>query len=362
MNLMKKLKNLKTLYNQNIPKQVTFAITNHCNMVCTTCSFPGVPKSERKHVSIDNAKYAIEFMKHNGVKMVSITGGEPLMHPQFLDICKLISDEDMMISYISTNGTLVTEDIAKELAKFNVNIIGLSIDVTNELGLGVTRKVNIKKTVVKAKKLLDKYLLDSYAGIVLGKHTKDIKNVLRTVRGLGFKKVIFSYPQVEMNSSYLAAKNSNELDCDVKFWNELINNILKEKRWNPYVDIFNTRVNLQEFNNFYSDHEYTFQCPAGREQFYLDWDLELFRCLNSNERYGNLHELNDLNFPYTSCSKCTQQTHRDYASFYHAYKTAKSLEEAMKRLDFRRFFRLLTLKTNRRALNSLIEGYLGGFA
>ncbi len=317
--------------------------------------------SERKHVPLEDAKFAIDFMNDHGIKLVSITGGEPLMHPRFLGICEYISNKGMMISYISTNGILLTDKVAQGLAGLNVNIVGISIDVTDGAGNGVTRKVNIKRTVSKAKKVLDKYDLDTYAGIVLGRHTIDIKKVMRTVRDLGFNKVIFSYPQVEMNSSYLAANDVDELKGDALFWDEMVDNILKEKRWNPFIDVFNTRVNLCELRNYYKDEEYTFECPGGREQFYLDWNLELFRCLNSQERYGNLRELEDLDIKYTPCQACTQQTHRDYASFYHAYRTVKALEGAAKGLEIRKFFNILNSKTNRRALNSLIEGYLGGF-
>ena len=359
--LGKKIRNLRTLYGQQEPKQVTFAITSHCNMVCTTCSFPKIPKNERKHVKFKEARYAVDFLVNNGVRMISITGGEPLLHPRFMDICRYITDKKIMISYISTNGLLITDELANELSEQNVNIVGLSIDVLDEKGNGVTRKVNIEKTITKAKNILDKYDIDTYAGLVLGHHTEDISEVLRTARTLGFSKIIFSYPQINMASSYLVAAEIDKLKGDTKFWSELVTNILKEKRWNTKVDIFNTRVNLNEFLSFYNGTDYTFNCPGGRVQFYLDWNLDLYRCLNSSEKYGNLREIQNLDFKYVPCSACTQQAHRDYASFYHAFKVVRDLEAAGKALKFREVFQILGSKKNRCALNSLFEGYLGGF-
>ncbi len=361
MRIKKKFKNIRTLYGENEPKQVTFAITSHCNMVCTTCSFPEIPNDKRRHVSLKDAKYAIDFLVDNGVRMISITGGEPLLHPHFLDICEHITERGIMISYISTNGTLLTENIAAELSKMNVNIVGLSIDIMDEKGIGVTRKNNIRNSIPKAKKLLDKFNIVTYAGIVLRRHTADVKVIIKTVRDLGFNKVIFSYPQLNMASSYLAARDIAELQGDFKFWDKMVNNILKEKRWNTHIDIFNTRVNLREFLSFYSGEKYTFECPCGKMQFYLDWNLDLYRCLNSNKKYGNLYTLKDLHFEYTPCNACTQQAHRDYASFYHAFKTVKALESAVKNVNLRDFIKVFSVKKNRQALNSLIEGYLGGF-
>jgi len=330
-------------------------------MVCTTCAFPSIPKEEKKHIPLNDAQFAIDFLAKHGVKMIAITGGEPLMHPEFLDICNYITKKDIMISYISTNGILLTNKLAKELSKMNINIIGLSIDMLDRNGYGITRKMNIRKTVPKILKTLKKYDIDTYAGIVLGKHTENIKEVIKITKALGFNRIIFSYPQWEMKSSYLAARDIKELKCNKVFWNKLINKILQEKRWNLFVDIFNTRINLNELQNFYEGKKYSFDCPGGREQFYLDWNLNLYRCLNSDICYGNLRKLENLDCEYTQCHACTQQTHRDYASFYHGFKTVKALENSIRSLDIRRFINILRLKENRMGLKSLFEGYLGGF-
>jgi MoaA/NifB/PqqE/SkfB family radical SAM enzyme len=361
LDLRKRLNNIKILYGASEPKQVTFAITNQCNMTCSTCSFPDFLDDEKTHVPLTETKKAIHFLADNGVKMISLTGGEPLMHPDFLEICKYITKMDLMVSYISTNGILLTDQIASELSDLNINIIGLSIDVINDKGYGITRKVNILKTITKAKKILDKYNIDTYAGIVLGQHTIDIKNVIKTSRDLGFDKIIFSYPQIKMSSSYCAARDIRELSGDSEFWTELVGRILKEKRWSYHTDIFNTRINLNEFLKFYNGDNYTFDCPCGKVQFYLDWNLDMYRCLNSNEKYGNIRDLKDLNFDYSLCNACTQQAHRDYASFYHAFKTVKALEFSIRNLNIRKFFKILSNKPNRQALSSLFEGYLGGF-
>jgi MoaA/NifB/PqqE/SkfB family radical SAM enzyme len=330
-------------------------------MICTTCSFPDLATDERKHVALKDAKYAIDFLSRNGVRMISITGGEPLLHPNFIDICEYISKKRIMISYISTGGNLLTEQIAKRLSLMNVNIVGISIDVLDEKGLGITRKVNIQHHAPKARKILAKYKIETYAGIVLGHHTTNMKEVIDLTRKLGFRKIIFSYPQIEMNSSYLAAKNIKELNGDAQFWEHIVNAILKEKRRNIHIEIFNTRVNLKELVSFYKKNSYLFECPAGKHQFYLDWNLDLYRCLNSNEKYGNIKELENMNFKYIPCSACTQQAHRDYASFYHAFKVVKDIEFTLKHLQIRKLINIIRSRKNRKSLNSLIEGYLGGF-
>jgi radical SAM protein with 4Fe4S-binding SPASM domain len=55
------------------------------------------------------------------------SGGEPLMHPHFLDLCFYAKSKGMR-AVISTNGTLITRELAKELKKVGLSYVGISLD------------------------------------------------------------------------------------------------------------------------------------------------------------------------------------------------------------------------------------------
>jgi MoaA/NifB/PqqE/SkfB family radical SAM enzyme len=365
MAVHKTLKNIKLLYGKNPPREVFFAITNACNITCKTCTFGNASHKDWSYAGTDKLGTVLGYLKGNGVRMVSITGGEPMMHPNFLDICKEIDANGMMISYIATNGTLLDEHIASGLSRLNVNIVGLSIDQIDSSGKGITRSVNIEKTIPRAKRLLDKYGINSYAGIVLGTHTKNITHLMRLIRSWGFSKVVFSYPQVRMSSTYRAARDCEYMRISIEETVELVKAIEREKKINRSMSIFNTRVNLEEFLKAQAGTRTVFECPGGINQFYMDWNYDLFRCFNDGLYLGNAGKLAKaecpLQFHLSPCDGCTQQAFLDYGSFYHSFNVVRGVIDSLKRLDMPGAFDILADRKNRLALRSLIEACLEGF-
>jgi len=365
MGALKGIRNVKILFGREPPREVMFAVTNACNISCRTCAFGKVPRSEQRFVATNVLGPVLDHLREGGVRMVSITGGEPLLHPEFLRICQEIDERGMMISYIATNGTLLDEAVAHGLSGLNVNIVGLSVDPVDGDGWGITRGLDIERTIPRAKRLLDDHGIECYAGVVLGRHTRDVHALMGKIRSWGFTRVIFSYPQVAMASSYRAAEDCEFTNISLENAHDLVDAIEAEKRTNPTVSIFNTRVNLEEFLRAQSGGARLFDCTGGTDQFYLDWNYDLFRCFNDGARLGNMVELarstTPLEFQPHRCQGCTQQAFLDYASFYHAFGVVRDGVDSIKSLEVGRALGLLRNERNRLAVRSLLEAYLGGF-
>ncbi|MEE9340288.1 MAG: radical SAM protein [Thermoplasmata archaeon] len=349
------------LWQSTAPKMVFFAITSHCDLSCTTCRFPQIPVDERKHVDYDASRKAIDMLAENDVRLISLTGGEPLLHPRFLDICRHVDSRGLMISYIATNGLLLDDRIARELSGLNINIVGLSMDIMDENGVGRTRSYNVRKVVRRAKEVLDRHGIKCYAGVLPGRSPEDVSVLLDQCREMGFSKVIFSYPQCRMSSSYRAAAVSVDTDIDSHQMREVVHAIKEEKKATTKLGIFNTDVNLDEFLKVHGGKDSSYGCPAGERQFYLDWNLDLYRCFNDGMLFGNILDLGNLDFDCESCQKCTQQAFRDYASFYRAYDFLDGLRKGFISGDGKKLRVLLSDGDNYRAMRSLMEAYLGGF-
>jgi len=343
------------------PRLVIFAITSHCNARCTTCSFPKMPADARRHVDVEQARKAVDFLARNGVRMISITGGEPLMHPGFLDICRAIVKRGLVVSYIATNGILLTQDVARELSRLGVNMVGLSIDLAGEDGTGRTRRYDVDAVASRAKRLLDLHGIPCYAGILPGRNPDDTRAILAKCESMGFKRVVVSYPQCRMGSSYRAAAEGPDTSIDSDTLREIASAIKAEKRRRRRLSVFNTDVNLDELAVAAGGGRPSYSCPAGRWQFYLDWDLRLYRCLNDPLVLGNLLELDGLEFCCGGCQGCTQQAFLDYASYYRAIELLGGLVAAVRNGEGAGIGRILLDRDNRRAVRSVVETYLGGF-
>ena len=102
-----------------------------CNLACRHCWI--VPKFKVEgmggpFVDISHVEKAIREGKPLGLKTVKLTGGEPVSHPQFRQLVKLIEDAGLEI-IIETNGTLVDDSLAQFLKICSHGIfISVSLD------------------------------------------------------------------------------------------------------------------------------------------------------------------------------------------------------------------------------------------
>jgi MoaA/NifB/PqqE/SkfB family radical SAM enzyme len=88
--------------------------TSQCNLYCDGCY-----RENRKssHKSLEDIKHDLEiFKKNRRTDSISVAGGEPLCHPQIVDIVKLISDMGWK-PVINSNGGLLNMDLLKDLKK-----------------------------------------------------------------------------------------------------------------------------------------------------------------------------------------------------------------------------------------------------
>jgi len=108
---------------------VNWAITGKCNFNCRHC-----------FNSADNAPLSGEFTREQcvdfirqldecGIQNVTLTGGEPMIHPHFTDICRTIDQRGMKIDEVTTNGSYITPEILDEIAALRVKpLFKLSFD------------------------------------------------------------------------------------------------------------------------------------------------------------------------------------------------------------------------------------------
>ncbi len=108
------------------PLKVTFNITNRCNFKCVHCYNSSSPFCEQEELSLKEVVSFLGQLKKNEVFLVSINGGEPLIRE---DVLQIISEAKKMgfIVNLNTNGSLITKDIARKIAKLEINNIDVSL-------------------------------------------------------------------------------------------------------------------------------------------------------------------------------------------------------------------------------------------
>lgn len=119
---------LKEYDNYYFPK-MNLMITGKCNLNCLHCFNAKDNDRLNTELKYEDVLKLLDEAKDIGVHAFTITGGEPLVHKNFLDIIKAIYERDMYIFELNTNGILITQSILDEFKKVGCRpLIKISFD------------------------------------------------------------------------------------------------------------------------------------------------------------------------------------------------------------------------------------------
>ena len=106
---------------------VVWNMTRRCNLKCIHCYSNSADIDYPDELTTQEAKKMIDDLAAFGSPVLLFSGGEPLMRKDLLELAKYATDKGMR-AVISTNGTLITKDIAAELKKIGLSYVGVSLD------------------------------------------------------------------------------------------------------------------------------------------------------------------------------------------------------------------------------------------
>jgi len=99
-----------------------------CNFRCQHCDISGFQgKKEKRFFTIDDVKELSRQADEMGLAHIVITGGEPLIFPDFDEIVKAIDPQKFYITS-DTNGWFLDEERARHLKSIGLDKIQLSLD------------------------------------------------------------------------------------------------------------------------------------------------------------------------------------------------------------------------------------------
>jgi len=106
---------------------VVWNMTRRCNLKCIHCYSNSANVDYPDELTTGEGKKLIDDLAAFGAPVILFSGGEPLMRPDLLELAQYATDKGMR-AVISTNGTLITKDIAAKLKKIGLSYVGVSLD------------------------------------------------------------------------------------------------------------------------------------------------------------------------------------------------------------------------------------------
>lgn len=84
-------------------------IDSYCNLHCPYCFANDVIEAHKDFIPLDSFDHILDFVLKSNDKRVGLIGGEPLLHPEFLEICKHVISKTPhdFIAVVYTNGVLL---------------------------------------------------------------------------------------------------------------------------------------------------------------------------------------------------------------------------------------------------------------
>lgn len=338
-------KDIKTYLLRQGFNELILEVTSSCNLRCKYCIFSGQYGDRRNHgnkkmdisTALDAIKMYYEYYiksknyNPNNRPTIAFYGGEPLLNIELIKEClkyikTIFSKEDNVYLTITTNGTLLTEEIIQLFKKNKVQII-VSLDGPKEIHDKNRVFANEKETFDIVMKNLNSIKKITGKPVLVNSVYDFNTNLNEVFNFFDKNKDIFNIalsPVFTSNTQYYEDFNENTLKVffenysklEDSFKDNIKNNSNKNSMINQFFGKDCSRVLIKQILTLKNPLiRFTGSCMPG-EKLFVNVDGNLFPCEKVDDKFilGNVQNgldfklisnyINEFNKLCNECSKC----------------------------------------------------------
>ena len=183
----------ETFLQQTKLERIFVWFTDKCNYQCRMCRIGQKAYLPLRYSepTIESIKELILVAKEIGISKIELYGGEMLMRKDLFDAIELCNEYNIETSFVS-NGSLITEDVAKRFVKLHVKDIPISIDAPYEELNNWIRGEHAWNRTLEGIRQLKKYgNTFSIFTVVLKQNFHYMSDMIRLARKLGAESISF---------------------------------------------------------------------------------------------------------------------------------------------------------------------------
>lgn len=151
---------------------VIWNLIRRCNLACKHCYTSSGDVNYPDELTTEQAYKVIDDLKEYGVKVLILSGGEPLLRDDIYDISRRAKDLGFYVG-LSTNGTKITEENIGIIKDIGYDYVGISLDGLNETHDHFRRKEGAFKEALNGIRLCKKHNIKVGIRYCLTQDTQD---------------------------------------------------------------------------------------------------------------------------------------------------------------------------------------------
>lgn len=230
---------------------VQFAVTNRCNLSCIHCSYNASNINGEDYLSTQQIKDCIDKFISIGVEHITITGGEPLLRKDILEILDYTRSHFSGNLTLMTNGLLINENNVDQLITY-LNSFNISIDGIDEETCSKIRGKGVFDKVVKVINLLK---------------MKDVKNIEVSM-------VVTDITQNYVSKFRSLAKEWGVTPC-IRYFSPIGRGAENKNKLLPHEDNYKLKINNKNANR---NRMKCRSCMPGVKTLNIDYDGSIYPC------------------------------------------------------------------------------------
>lgn len=255
-----------------------------CNLKCKHCYQENhkpiqLPLKDLK-IILNQYRELLKKLKVTG--HINLTGGEPLCSPYLFDILEEFKKDKELYSFsILTNGTLLTEDLAKKISSYNPEYVQVSLEGGKKMN-DYVRGEGVYKKVAQAIKILKKnsiFVSISFTATKL--NYKEFPKVVKYAEKYHVDNV-WSDRYIPMGSNY-----DKEFLMTKEETLEYIN-IMEKERQRLRKKNSKTTVAMYRALQFLMTNDFPYECTAGKSLLTVMENGDLVPCRRMPIVVGNV--------------------------------------------------------------------------